>query len=176
MINMLNQTTGLPRQTKTKLLSILAVSALVLAATFLRANSGEDQSEHNGLAGTWISSDPGSAILTSYMSDGRLISNLPITLLDGNGPGGTSELVGTEHGEWIRTGNHQFASTSFSILSSPAVAFTHLVKLTGILKLNETGDELTLSGGTVSVFFPDGTLQFSFQGGPTHFKRVVVGK
>jgi hypothetical protein len=113
--------------------------------------------------------------LVSFMSDGRTIYSIPLTILTGNGPGGSSELAGPAHGEWIRTGNHEFASTAYSLLSSPTVSLTHLVKLTGIYKLNETSDELTLTG-TVSVFFPDGTLQFSFPSGPAHFKRVVAGQ
>jgi len=176
MINILNQSTGPTGLTKTKFLSILAVSALVLTATFLRADPGEDQPEHNGLAGTWIVVEPSSGPgLVSFMSDGRTIGSIPITILTGNGPGGSSELASPSHGEWIRTGKHEFASTAYSLLSSPTVAFTHLVKLTNTLKLNETGDELTQTG-TVSVYFPDGTLQFSFPGGVTHSKRVVAGK
>jgi hypothetical protein len=173
MINVLNQPTGLPSLTKTKFLSILAVSALVLAATFSRADSDGNQPEQNHLAGTWISMEVGN--LVSFMSDGRMIYSIPLTILTGNGPGGSSELAGPAHGEWIRTGNHEFASTAYSLLSSPTVAFTHLVKLTNTLNLNETSDELTQTG-TVSVFFPDGTLQFSFPGALTHFKRVVAGQ
>src|SRR6185503_15510014 len=97
--------------------------------------------------------DPGSAGLNSYMSDGRVIDTGAINILTGNGPGGTSELASPAVGEWIRTGHHEFAATLFSVLSSPDVGFTHLVKLTNTLKLNETGDELTLTGATVTVFF-----------------------
>ena len=179
MINTLNQSTELPRLTKPGFLSILAVSALALTAAFSRADFDRNQPEENTLAGTWVATDPGTADLNSYMSDGRVIDSGPINILTGNGPGGTSELASPAHGEWIRTGHHQFAATLYSVLSSPEVGFTHLVKLTNTLELNDTSDELTLTAATVPVFFPDGTVQFGpFPAGgiPLHHKRVVVGQ
>ena len=65
MTNMLNQSTGLPRLTKTKFLLILAITGVVIAATFLRADSDGNQSEQNGLAGTWICIEPGIANLVT---------------------------------------------------------------------------------------------------------------
>ena len=174
---MLNQSTTLPRLTKSKFLSILAVTALVLTATFSRADSNGNQSEQNGLPGTWLSTEFGGANIVSFMSDGRTIGSIAINILTGNGPGGTSELAAPAHGEWIRTGNREFTSTAYSILSSPLVGFTHLVKLTGNYKLNKTGDELTLTGAMIEVFLPDGTPQFPpFPGGILHFKRVIAGQ
>lgn len=55
MINTLNQSAELPRLTKTRFLSILTITALVLTATLSHADSDANQSESNGLAGTWIS-------------------------------------------------------------------------------------------------------------------------
>jgi hypothetical protein len=177
MTNMLNQSTRLPRLTKSKFLSILAVTALVLTATLSRADADGNQPEQNGLAGTWISVEFGGSSIVSFMSDGRSIFTGPINILTGNGPGGTSELASPAAGEWIRTGNREFASTAFSVLSSPTVGFTHLVKLTGTYELNRTSDELTLTAAMVAVFLPDGTPQFPpFPGGIVHFKRVVAGQ
>ena len=179
MTNLLNQFTGRMRLTKTKFLSILAGTTLllVLAATFSRADADGNQSDHNGLAGTWISVEFGGANIVSFMSDGRMTFTSPIDILTGNGPGGSSELAAPAPGEWIRTGNREFATTAFSILSSPTVGFTHLVKLTSTYELNKTSDELTLTAGTVSVFLPDGTPQFPpFPGAIVHFKRVVAGQ
>src|SRR5437660_1170849 len=102
MINILNQSTRRPRLTKTKVLSILALSALVLTATFSRADSDGNQSER-GLAGTWISFE--SASIVSFTSDGRMTFTVPINLLTGNGPGGSSEVAAPAPGEWMRTGN-----------------------------------------------------------------------
>ena len=171
---MLNLSTRLPRLTKSQFLSILAVTALMLTATFSRADSDGNQSER-GVAGTWISDDR--ANLLSFMSDGRLIGSIPINILTGLGPNGEGELAAPAHGEWVRTGNREFASTAFVQNSHPSVGFTHLIKLTGTWKLSKTSDELTLTAATITVFFPDGTLQFGpFPGAVIHFKRVVVGQ
>ena len=175
---MLNQSTELPRLTKTRFLSILAITALVLTATLSHADSDGKQSEHiNGLAGTWISIEFGGANIVSFMSDGRMIFTSHINILTGNGPGGTSELASPAPGEWIRTNKGEFATTAFSILSSPAVGITHLVKLTSTYKLDKTSDELTLTAGMVAVLLPDGTPQFPpFPGAVVHFKRVIAGQ
>jgi hypothetical protein len=111
------------------------------------------------------------------MSDGRSIFTGSINIPTGNGPGGIDELASPAPGEWIRTGNREFTSTAFSVLSSPPVGSAHLVKLTGTYKLNKTSDELTLTSALVAVFLPDGTPQFPpFPGSIVHFKRVVAGQ
>ena len=172
---MLNQSIGLMRLTKAKFLSILAVSALMLAATFLRADSDRNQSEHNNLAGTWMSNaEPGvSPGLFSFMSDGRLIYSRTITVPTGP----TSvELVGTGHGEWIRTGNHEFASTMFLLRSGPTVEFTGLVKVTSTFTLNRNSNQLT-STGTVYIYDANNNLLFSFPSpGSGVYNRVVAGQ
>ena len=175
MINVLNQPTGLPSLTKTKLLSILAVSALVLTATFLRADPGANQPAQNHLAGTWMSQlEPGvDPTLNSYMSDGRVILSRPITILPG--PGLVS-LVGTGHGEWIRTGNHEFASTVFLLGSDLTTTFSFFVKVTSTITLNETSDELKETS-KVSVLDTNGTVLFSFPSpGSGVFHRIVAGQ
>ena len=73
---MLNQSTKLPRLTKTKVLSMLALVAIALTATFLRADSDRNEHEDNPLAGTWVG-HAGSTLapaLVSFMADGRVIS------------------------------------------------------------------------------------------------------
>ena len=176
MTNLLNQSRWRPRLTKTKLLLMLAITAVVISATFLRADPGGNQSE-NGLAGTWISLEFGGVNIVSFMSDGRMTYTAPINIATGNGPGGIDELAAPAPGEWIRTGNREFTSTAFSVLSSPPVGSAHLVKLIGNYSLNKTSDELTLTSGTISVYLPDGTLQFPpFPGGTEHFKRVIAGQ
>ena len=173
---MLNQLTGLARQTKTKLLVILAITGVGIAATLSHADSGGNQSER-GLAGTWISVEGGGSSIASFMSDGRLISSIPVNILTGNGPGGEAELAAPAHGEWIRIGNGEFATTQFSQLSHPSVGFTHLIKLTGNFTLDKTSDVLTGTNPMIGVYLPDGTLQFPpFPGVVTHYKRLIVGQ
>jgi len=174
MTNLSNLSTRLPRLTKTKSLSILALTALVLTAAFLRADSDGNQSER-GVAGTWISDD--GANLVSFISDGRFIGSIPINILTGLGPNGQGELAAPAHGEWARTGDRAFADTAFVQNSHPSVGFTHLIKLTGTWKVNKTSDELTLTAATITGFLPDGTQQFGpFPGAVIHFKRVVAGQ
>jgi hypothetical protein len=116
-----------------------------------------------------LDAEPGVAPeLVSYTSDGRVIESRPITILI------SSELVGSGHGEWIQTGNHEFASTVFFLPSTATVEFSHLVKLTSTIKLNHTSNQFTMTG-TVSVFNPDGTLLVSFPFSSV-FKRVVAGQ
>jgi len=176
MINTLNQSTELPRLTKPGFLSILAVTALVLTAAFSRADSGGNQPEQNTLAGTWMASGgPGVAIhLISFLSDGRLIWTSPVTL--GSVPGPSLALLrGTGHGEWIRTGNHEFASTTYLVISDLVTEFTNLVKVSETIKLNDSSDEFTQTG-TVSVRDTDGNELFSFPNPVTTGKRIVAGE
>src|SRR5689334_21148004 len=89
MSNTSNQSIERRRLTKSKFLSLLAVTALLLTAPCSRAQSGGNHPEQNHLAGTWMASGaPGVAIhLISFFSDGRLIWTLPVTLGPEPGPG-----------------------------------------------------------------------------------------
>jgi hypothetical protein len=175
MMNILNQSTVHLHLTKIKFLPILAVTALVLSAALSLADSAGSQPAQNHLAGTWIKSfEPGVAApsLLSYMSDGRVIVSGPITILPG--PGFIS-LVGTGHGEWIRTGNHEFASTVMFLGSDLTTEFLFFVKVISAIKLNDASDELTATG-TVTVTFTDG---FSFTiplPGSGIYTRIVAGQ
>jgi hypothetical protein len=172
----LNQPTKLPRLIKTKFLSVLAVSALVFTAAFSRADSDRNQPEQNHLAGTWmVSGAPGVALgLESFLSDGRAIWTSPVTL--GPVPGPSLALLrATGHGEWIRTGNHEFASTTYFLISDLITEFINLVKVTETIKLNDTSDEFTQTG-TVSVRDTNGNELFSFPNPVTNGKRIVAGE
>lgn len=164
---------SLLRSAKSKFPLLLAVTAMVITATSLRADSGGNQSEHNQLPGTWMSApQPGNqSALASFISDGRVIFSRTITILPPSG----FELVGTGHGEWIRTGNHEFAFTMFLLRSSPSAEFTGFVKVTATLKLNRASDQFTLNS-TTYIFGSDGNLLFSFPDDPAVFKRVVAGQ
>ena len=159
MIKMFNQSTRLPRLTKSKVLPLLAVTALVLTAMFLRADPGASQAEHNSLAGTWLKANGVGGLtplLTTFTSDGTLISSRCIIVPTGP----TSvELVATGHGAWIRTGHDQFTATTLYIRSGPSVEFTGFVKTVETITLNHTGDEITRSG-TLYVYDADNNLLF----------------
>jgi len=175
MIN-LNQLTGLARLTKTKFLVILAVTGVVIAATLSHADSDGNHSER-GLVGTWLKANGEGGLtplLTTYLSDGSLTSSRCITVPTGP----TSvELISTGHGQWIRTGRHEFASTRFFLRSGPTVEFTGLVKLTESIKLNNASDQI-ISTGTLYIYDADNNLLFPpGPGGPgTVANRVRVGQ
>ena len=174
MTNMLNQSTRRPRLTKTTFLSILAITGVVITAAFFRADAGANQPVHTTVAGTWSSIETGGADLVSFMSDGRMIYTIPIIINQGPSPI-TVFLATPAYGEWIQTGTHEFVYTAFALNSSLTVAFTRFVKLNATLKLNDTSGELTQTA-TISVFFPDGTLDGSFQAATQVFKRIVAGQ
>ena len=174
---MSNHSAELPRLTKTKFFSILAVAAIGLTAPFLRGDSGEDQrEERGGLAGTWLKdNEPGvnTPLLTTYLSDGSLISSRCVIVPTGPT---TVELISAGHGQWIRTGHHQFASTRIFLRSGPTVEFTGLVKLTETVTLNDASDQIT-STGTLSIYDADNNLLFPPGTGPsTVARRVTVGQ
>ena len=171
---MLNQSTSPPRLTKTTFLSILAITGVVITAAFFRADAGANQPAHTTVAGTWSSIETGGADLVSFMSDGRMIYSIPALIHGGNAPKDVL-LSGLAHGEWIQTGTHEFAYTAFALNSTLTVAFTRFVKINATLNLNDTSGELT-QNATISVFFPDGTLDVSFQGPTRVFKRIVAGQ
>ena len=175
MMNTLNQSNGLARLTKTRFLSILSVTALVLTATLLRADSGRNEPEAKPLAGTWVG-NAGSTLaptLVSFMADGRVIFSRPVTVPTGPG---IFELASTGHGEWKRTGNDEFVSTVVVLRSGQSVEFTGLVKLVLTIKLNRTSDQLAVTG-TVYIYDADGNLLASFpQPGVGSFKRIVAGE
>ena len=174
MTNMVNQSTRRPRLTKTTFLSILAITGVVITAAFFRADAGATQPVHATVAGTWTSIATGGADLVSFMSDGRMIYSIPIIINQGPSPI-TVFLATSAQGEWIQTGTHEFVYTAFAHNSSLTVAFTRYVKLNATLKLNDTSGELTQTA-TISVFFPDGTLDGSFQAATQVFKRIVAGQ
>jgi len=141
----------------------------------LHADSGGNQPELNRLAGTWLSSaEPGvPPSLFSFVSDGRVIFSR--TIVTPTGPS-SFELVGTGHGDWIRTGRNEFACTTFLLRSGPTVDFTGLVKVTSTFKLNRNSDQLT-STGTVYIYDADNNLLFSFPApGSGVYNRVTVGQ
>ena len=174
MTDKLNQPTRLPRLTKTQFLSILAVTGVVITAAFFRADAGATQPVHTTVAGTWSSIETGRRDLVSFMSDGRMIYSIPVLINTVQSPF-ANVLVTPAHGEWIQTGAHEFAYTAFAFHSTLTEAFVHYVKVNATLELNDTTGELTQTW-TISVFFPDGTLDGSFQGPTRVFKRIVAGQ
>ena len=174
-MNTLNQSTGQARLTKTRFLSILTVTALVLTPTLLRADSGRNEPEANQLAGTWVG-HTGSTLapaLVSFMADGRVIFSRPVTVQTGPS---RFELVSAAQGEWKRTGEHEFVCTVVTIRSGATVEFTGLVKLILAINLDRTTDELAVTG-TAYIYDAAGNLLGSLpQPGVGSFKRIIAGE
>jgi hypothetical protein len=181
MINTLNRSTGLERLTKTRFLSIVAVTALMLTATLLHADSGENQPEQNTLVGTWLKANGVGGLtplLTTFMSDGSLISSRCIMIP--RGPT-SAELVSAGHGTWIRTGHLEFTATTIylrsGLRSGSPVEFTGLVKTVETFTLNRTSDQLTRIG-TTYIYDANNNLLFSVPptGTGSACDRVVAGQ
>jgi hypothetical protein len=102
---------------KQKLVSILTLTAMLVTATLFHAQAGEDQSESNQLAGTWLgAASPGvNPVLVSFLSEGRVILTRPITIKIGPT---TFDTVSTGHGERVRRGKHEHASTVYLLSSN----------------------------------------------------------
>ena len=174
-MNTLNQSTGLARLTKTRFLSILTVTALVLTATLLRADSGRNEPEAKQLAGTWVG-NAGSTLapaLVSFMADGRVIFSRPVTVPTGPG---IFELASAAQGEWKRTGEHEYVCTVVTLRSAASVEFTGLVKVILAIDLNRKSDQLAVTG-TVYIYDAGGNLVVTLpQPGVGSFKRIVAGE
>jgi hypothetical protein len=180
MTNTLNQSTRLPRLSKAKFLSILAVVALGVAATFSHADSDRNQPEHNHLIGAWLkpNGDGGlTPVLTTFQTDGTLISSRCIIVPTGPT---SAELVSTGHGQWVRTGPDEFMATTVylrsGIGSGPSVEFTGLVKTVETIIVNRSGDQITRTG-TLYIYDADNNLLFP-PGPPvaTVAGRIIAGQ
>ncbi len=162
------------RPIKAGFLSVLGVTAVALAATFLHADSGVNPTEERHLEGSWMGSGaPGIAPgLMTFHGDGSVIWSRPPTVLTGPS---SYALVSTGHGEWIRTGNQEFACTVFFLSGDTSTEFNVLIKVTENIQLNHSSDEFTQTG-TVTGFDPAGNQLFSFPGPITAGKRIVAGQ
>jgi hypothetical protein len=164
---MLNQSTRLPRLTKTKGFILASLIAGAMALPFLmpvhkaQADNGDSGRGENpgSLLGTWIvqvSLDPNTvppgtplnftALFTFGAEGGYVESN--------NGPNSGGPGA---HGNWDRTGHLQFAATQVRLEFDAAHNFTGSNRVRSSLTLNKRGDELTGSH-QVDIYLPDGTL------------------
>jgi len=154
---------------------VLGLAAVLLTATSLRADSAGSEPEGGQLAGTWVG-NAGSTLapaLASFMTDGRVILSRPVTVPTGPG---IFELASTGHGEWKRTGNHEYVSTVWVLRSGASVEFTGLVKLVLTINLDRSTDQLAVTG-TVFIYDAGGNLLGSLpQPGVGVFKRIVAGE
>jgi hypothetical protein len=183
MTNMLNQPTRLPRVTKTKgfILASLIVGAMALPflmpvqkAQADNGNSGRGGNS-DALLGTWIvqvsidptTVPPGSLLnfteLDTYDAGGGFVESN-----SGPGAGGPAG-----QGNWVRTGDRQFALTQLRLGFDAANNFTTINKIRAILTLNKRGDEFTVSS-QVDIILPNGTVLPFHPGATGHGTWVAI--
>jgi hypothetical protein len=180
MTNMLNQSTRLPRLTKTKGFILASLIAGALALPFLmsaqRAHAQNEHREHSrDLLGSWIvqiALDPSTvppgtplnfmALVTYSAGGGYVASNT------GPGAGGPPG-----QGNWVRTGDDRVAATQLRFGFDATHHFTGINKIRESFTLNEEGDEFT-GNVRVDIFLPDGTLLPIHPAGTSHGTRVAI--
>jgi len=179
MIHTLNQFTGRERLTKTNAAIIATLIAGALALTFImpaqKARADNEHSDRGGnsepLLGTWlleVSIDP------NTVPPGSVLNFTVVPTFDagggyvqgetGNGPGGVGGAP-EAHGNWVKIGDHRYATTSRAPDYDDAHHFTGERKVKNIFTVNRRGDELigsfrldlSLADGTILPFHPAGT-------------------
>jgi hypothetical protein len=179
MTNMLDQSTGRIRLTKTKSAILASLIAGAMALPFFvptqKAQADSDDSDRGGnsepLLGTWllqVTLDPNTVppgttlvftVVPTFGAGGGIVQGET-----GNGPGGTGGAP-EGHGNWVKIGHHRYAATTRAPDYDDAHHFTGERKVKDILTVNGRGDELTgnfqldlsLADGTVLPFHPAGT-------------------
>jgi len=167
MINTLNQFIGKTGLTKAKGMILASLLFGGMALPFLmpvqkaQADNGDFGRGGNpdALLGTWIvqvsvnpTTVPPGALLNFTELDtfgaggGFMASN--------NGPG-SGDPAG--QGNWVRTGDHQFALTQLRLGFDADNNFTEINKIRSSLTLNRRGDEFTVSS-QVDIILPNGTV------------------
>ena len=180
MTNLLNQATSLPRLTKTKGLILASLIAGALALPFilpvqtLQANVERYESS-DALLGTWIvqiSGDPATlppgaplsfTELDTFAAGGGFVAS-------NNGPG-SGDPAG--QGNWVRTGDRQFALTQMRLGFDGDNNFTEFNKIRSSLTLNKRGDEFTVTS-QVDIILPNGTVLPFHPGATSHGTRVAI--
>ena len=180
MTNMLNQSTGQPRRTKTKGFILASLIAGALALPFIlsapRVQAETEHREHSrGPLGAWIvqvALDPSSvppgtplnfmSLITFTVGGGYVASNT------GPGAGGPPS-----QGNWVQTGDNKVAGTELRFGLDAAHHFTGINKIRESLTFNEEGDEFTGSV-QVDIFLPDGTLLPIHPAGTAHGTRIAI--
>jgi hypothetical protein len=177
---MLSQSTRLPRLTKTKgfiLASLIAgamAQPIIMPVQTLHADN-DPRGNPDALLGTWIvqvSLDPTS------VPPGTLLNFTELDTYDAGGGfvesnSGPAAGGPPGHGNWVRTGHHQFALTQLRLGFDKDNNFTAINKIRSSLTLNRRGDEFTVSS-QVDIILPNGTLLPFHPGATAHGTRVAI--
>ena len=177
---MFNPWPGLSRLNKTKgfMLASLIAGAMafpfILPVQTLRADN-DHRGNSDALLGTWmvqVSIDPTS------VPPGSLLNFTEVDTYDAgggfvesnNGPGAGGPAG---QGNWVRTGERQFALTQLRLGFDAGNNFTGINKIRAVLTLNRRGDEFTVSS-QVDIILPNGTVLPFHPVGISHGTRVAI--
>ena len=186
MINTSNPTverTG-PALPKSMILASLLLGAVALPllrpVQTVHADSGDGDDSARGsnpaaLLGTWVvqvsidpaTVPPGSALnfteLDTFGAGGGFMAS-------NNGPG-AGQPPG--QGNWVRTGDRQFALTQLRIDANPAHVFSEINKIRSTLLLNKGGDEFTVKT-RVDIILPNGAVLPFHPRATAHGTRLAI--
>jgi len=183
MTNMFSQSTGLTRPTKTKGFILAAVIAAAVALPLFmpaqKAQAHNDDSDRGGnsesLLGTWVvqvSVDPAAVPpggllyfteLDTFGAGGGFVAS-------NSGPG-AGDPAG--QGNWVRTGNRQYALTQLRLGFDADNNFTEINKIRSSLTLNKRGDEFTVTS-QVDIILPNGTVLPFHPEATSHGTRMPI--
>ena len=180
MINTLNQLIGKAGLTKVKSVILASLLLGAIALPFIMPvqtlHADNDRlGNPDALLGTWIvqvsidpaTVPPGSLLnfteLDTYDAGGGFVESN-----SGPGAGGPAG-----QGNWVRTGDRQFALTQLRLGFDADNNYTGINKIRGSLTLNKRGDEFTVSS-QVDIILPNGTVLPIHPAGISHGTRVAI--
>ncbi|HZQ38914.1 MAG TPA: hypothetical protein VFD32_23520 [Dehalococcoidia bacterium] len=139
-----------------------ALVGAVLATGGTARTSHAESGQH--LAGSWqfaIASPGGGApqfrFLVSFTSDGLAIRTVPLRLPAPPALGVATMIIGTTHGEWVRTSDHQFAVTVVGFAFDETGMFLATQRIRAMITLGETMDSFTAQSNAQYIT-ADGTV------------------
>jgi hypothetical protein len=126
-------------------ITVILVTAMVTQSRLSSASSPGQQME-----GSWLVAVAGEGLprwysaLATFTRDGGVVQTV------------TDPLISTGHGEWVRTGDREFAVTTLLLRFDETGDFIGTIKGRAVFKLNETLDELTSDRYLWELFDRDG--------------------
>lgn len=100
---------------------------------------------------------PQPRFLVSFTADGLAIRTAPLRLPAPPALGVSTLLIGTTHGEWLRTGDRQFAVTVVGIAFDEMGNFLATQRIRATITLGDTLDSFT-AVSNAQYITPDGTV------------------
>ena len=186
---MLKQSTGWMCLTKVRsaILASLIVGAMALPFFLMpvqKAQANNDNDHNNSDQGANPRALPGTWIVQVSLDPNTVPPGTPLNFMQlvtyGAGGGYVESNNGPAAGQppgqgnWVRTGQRQYASTELRLGFNTAHIFTGIIKIRSVLTLSESGDEFTTSIQT-DIFPPYATTPLPLHpAGTSHGTRVAI--